>query len=260
MHLTCLTVEALDLGIWHITLTRPEKLNALNHTVLMELKQVLLAAKTDATCRGLLLTGAGKAFCAGADIQRLQSLTAPQALVFAQEGQEVFRLLESLAKPSLAAVNGFAFGGGCELAMAAHLRIAHETARFGLPEVKLGVIPCYGGTQRLTRLIGKGRALDLCLTGRFIDAQLACQWGLVSEVVSGEALLPRAIELLSMIIHNGPIAVHAVQQVIDQGADLPLNEALALEALHFSLTCASEDKQEGVQAFLEKRPAHFKGQ
>lgn len=259
MTYTCLSVTTLAQGIWQITLSRMEKLNALNATLINELTTVLQQAKQDANCLGLLFTGAGKAFCAGADINQLASVNALQGLAFAREGQALMRLIETLGKPCLAAINGFAFGGGCELALAMHLRIASDKALFGQPEVKLGVIPGYGGTQRLARLVGKGRAMDLCLTGRFIDAATAYQWGLVTEITTPETLLPRACELLTSIIRNGPLAVRAAMQTIDQGFDLPLPDALELEVLQFALTCASADKKEGTAAFLEKRPAKFKG-
>lgn len=246
-------------GILTITLTRPEKLNALSTEVLDELAQLFLAAQTNVKVKALLITGQGKAFCAGADINKLAQCTAQTGYEFAKRGQEIFRLLETMGKPSLAAVNGFAFGGGCELAIAATLRIASTQAQFGQPEVKLGVIPGYGGTQRLARLVGKGRALDLCLTGRFINAQTALNWGLVSEVVEPEALLSHGKTILQGIVNLAPLAITSVMEVIDHGYDLSLSEALHLEAVHFSKVCASADKQEGVSAFLEKRVATFKG-
>lgn len=254
-----LKTTLLDAGILQITLHRPDKLNALNSTVLNELSELFTAVQTDTAIKGILITGEGKAFCAGADISRLAEIDAQQGVLFAEQGQHVFRQLETLGKPSLAAINGFAFGGGCELAMSATLRIASNKAQFGQPEVKLGVIPGYGGTQRLARLVGKGRALDLCLTGRFIDANTALQWGLISEVTEPEQLLPRAITTLTTILAMAPIAVCNVMQVIDAGYDLPLTEALHLEALMFGLTCATEDKREGVSAFLEKRQPNFVG-
>lgn len=176
-------------GILTLTLNRPEKLNALSTDVLNALNELFFQAKSNPKVKALLLTGNGKAFCAGADINRLAECNAQTGYEFACQGQEVFRLLETMGKPSLAAVNGFAFGGGCELAISATLRIASNKAMFGQPEVKLGVIPGYGGTQRLARLIGKGRAMDLCLTGRFINADTALNWGLVHEVVAPEDLL-----------------------------------------------------------------------
>ncbi|WP_058535697.1 enoyl-CoA hydratase/isomerase family protein [Legionella saoudiensis] len=246
-------------GILLLTLNRPDKLNALSTEVLDELAQIFHAAKANPKVKALMITGNGKAFCAGADINRLAECTAQTGYEFACHGQEVFRLLETMGKPSLAAVNGFAFGGGCELAISATLRIASTMAQFGQPEVKLGVIPGYGGTQRLARLIGKGRALDLCLTGRFIKAETALHWGLVSEVVEPEALIEQGKKLLQGVLSMAPLAIAGVMEVIDHGYDLSLTEALHLEAIHFAKACASEDKQEGVSAFLSKRPAQFKG-
>jgi len=248
-----------DQGILTLTLNRPDKLNALNDEVLAALSEYFTRAKKDTQVKALLITGEGKAFCAGADINRLAECDAQSGYEFACEGQSVFRALETLGKPSLAAVNGYAFGGGCELAISASMRIASQMAQFGQPEVKLGVIPGYGGTQRLARLVGKGRALDLCLTGRFIDAQTACTWGLVSEVLAPEALLERARAILLGILGMAPLAIQSVLESIDHGYDLSLNDALHLEAVHFSKTCASEDKQEGVSAFLSKRAANFQG-
>ncbi|KTC65900.1 enoyl-CoA hydratase (plasmid) [Legionella adelaidensis] len=248
-----------DSGILTITLNRPEKLNALNNEVLQALRELLSYAKDKESVKALLITGKGKAFCAGADINRLAECDAESGYQFASFGQEVFRQFETLGKPSIAAINGFAFGGGCELAMATTIRIASQNAQFGQPEVKLGVIPGYGGTQRLARLVGKGRALDLCLTGRFIDAQTALQWGLVTHVIEEDKLLDEAEKLLKGILSMAPLAVRGVMEVIDHGYDLALNEALHLEAIHFAKTCASADKAEGVQAFLEKRAATFKG-
>lgn len=251
--------QYLEAGILNITLNHPEKLNALSTDILMALDAIFLEAKTNQDVRAILITGAGKAFCAGADIKRLAACDAQTGYKFAKYGQRVFRTLETLGKPSLAAINGYAFGGGCELAMAATLRVAAVAAKFGQPEVKLGVIPGYGGTQRLARLIGKGRALDMCLTGRTIDAETAEAWGLVSEVVESKHLITRSKEILESILVVAPCAAAAVMDVIDAGYDIPLTEAFELEALHFAKTCATQDKTEGVSAFLEKRPALFKG-
>lgn len=248
-----------DQGILTLTLNRPEKLNALSSEVLDALEELFHYAKTNPKVKALMITGNGKAFCAGADINRLAECTAQTGYEFACRGQEVFRHLETLGKPSLAAVNGFSFGGGCELAISATLRIASSKAQFGQPEVKLGVIPGYGGTQRLARLIGKGRALDLCLTGRFINAETALHWGLVSEVVEPEVLIERGKALLHGILTMAPLAVSSIMEVIDHGYDLSLTDALHLEAIHFAKVCASEDKREGVAAFLEKRVAQFEG-
>lgn len=247
-------------GILTITLNRPDKLNALNQEVLHGLQEVLTQAKHNKDVKAVLITGSGKAFCAGADINRLAECDAQKGYQFACEGQETFKLLANLGKPSLAAINGYAFGGGCELAIAATLRVAASTAKFGQPEVKLGVIPGYGGTQRLARLIGKGRALDLCLTGRFIDANTALQWGLVSEVVEPEALLSRSQQLLTDMLTMAPLALAGVMEVIEHGYDLSLDDALHLEAIHFAKVCATKDKQEGVAAFLAKRQPVFTGE
>lgn len=253
--------QALDSkGILTLTLNRPEKLNALSFEVLQALAELFTQAKENPKVKGVIITGTGKAFCAGADISRLAECNADSGYRFACDGQSVFRQLESLGKPSLAAINGFAFGGGCELAIAATLRIAATPAKFGQPEVKLGVIPGYGGTQRLARLIGKGRAMDMCLTGRFIDAQTALQWGLVTAVVEPEALLEEGKKILGSILDMAPLAVSSVMEVIDRGYDMSLNDALHLEAVHFAKVCASEDKKEGVAAFLAKRPPVFKGE
>lgn len=246
-------------GILTLTLNRPEKLNALSTDVLNALAELFRSAKTNPKVRALMITGNGKAFCAGADINRLAECTAQTGYEFACHGQEVFRLLETMGKPTLAAVNGFAFGGGCELAISATLRIASTKAMFGQPEVKLGVIPGYGGTQRLARLIGKGRAMDLCLTGRFINAETALNWGLVTELVEPEQLLEKGKALLNGILTMAPLAIAGVMEVIDHGYDLSLQEALHLEAIHFAKVCATEDKKEGVEAFLAKRNAVFKG-
>ena len=227
--------------------------------VLHRLSELFISVKDNISVKGIVITGHGKAFCAGADIARLAECDAETGYQFACFGQEVFRKLETLGKPSIAAINGYAFGGGCELAMAATLRIAANSAQFGQPEVKLGVIPGYGGTQRLARLVGKGRALDLCLTGRFIDAATALSWGLVTEVVEPYALLSRAQQLLKNIVALAPLAVASIIESIDHGYDLSLTDALHLEAIHFSKVCASQDKIEGVAAFLEKRPPQFKG-
>ncbi len=247
-------------GILTITLNRPEKLNALNQDVLSALSEQFTFAQHNDEVKAILIAGEGKAFCAGADINRLLTADAISGHEFSVEGQRVFRQLETLGKPSLAAINGFAFGGGCELAMSATLRVASKRAKFGQPEVKLGVIPGYGGTQRLARLVGKGRALDLCLTGRFIDADEALMMGLVTQLFESEMLISSATEVLKGVIKMGPLAVKATMEVIDAGFDLPLDDALHQEAMAFALTCATKDKNEGVSAFLEKRQANFTGE
>jgi len=252
--------QQLEAGILTVTLNRPEKLNALSTEVLSELAELFTQAKENKMVKGLIITGKGKAFCAGADISRLAACQAESGYQFALFGQAVFSQLEQLGKPSIAAINGFAFGGGCELAMAATLRIASVDAQFGQPEVKLGVIPGYGGTQRLARLVGKGRALDLCLTGRFINAETALLWGLVNQVVEKDALLSQSEKILQGILSQAPLAVSSIIDVINHGIEMSLPDALHLEAVHFAKVCASHDKKEGVEAFLSKRPAQFKGE
>lgn len=250
----------LDAGILNISLNRPQQLNALSKDVLMHLSSLLHQVKYDSSVRAILLTGEGKGFCAGADIKQLAALQGTSGLQFAQYGQAVFRELEMLGKPSLAAIHGFAFGGGCELAMAATLRIAATLTQFGQPEIKLGVIPGFGGTQRLARLIGKGRALEICLTGKRFNAEEALQWGLVTEVIAAEQLLNRGKELLTQLTSLSPQALQSIMTTINQGYDLSLEEGLALEAAHFSLCCTTADKKEGVSAFLEKRTPVFRGE
>lgn len=251
--------QRIEESILVLTLNRPEKLNALSTEVLNQLSNIFSNAENDPSVKAILITGEGKAFCAGADINRLAECNAQTGYEFACFGQDVFRRLETMGKPSIAAVNGFAFGGGCELAMSATLRFASSKAQFGQPEVKLGIIPGYGGTQRLARLVGKGRALDLCLTGRFIDAHTAMDWGLVNNLCEPELLLTEAKNCLKTILSMGPCAIKSVMETIDHGYDLALPDALHLEAVQFGMVCATEDKTEGVSAFLNKRPAQFRG-
>jgi enoyl-CoA hydratase len=250
----------LDTGIARITINRPDKLNALNTTVLAELGDAITRIETDATIRGVILTGAGpKAFVAGADIAELSQQGPLEGKARAITGQVVFRRLERCGKPVIAAVNGFALGGGCELAMACHLRIASENAKFGQPEVKLGIGPGYGGTVRLPRLVGRGRALELLLTGKMIDAQEAYRIGLVNLVVPQDRLLNESETLLRSILQNGPLALRACLEAVDIGLDMSLDEALLLEASHFGLLSSTADMREGTQAFIEKRAPVFKG-
>ena len=209
-----LKIDELESGILQITLNRPTALNALNAELMKKLHETFLAAKNNPAIKALLITGEGKAFCAGADINQLAKLNAQEGLEFAHVGQSVFRTLETLGKPSLIAVNGYALGGGCELAMSGTMRIAATTAIFGQPEVKLGVIPGFGGTQRLARLVGKGRALDLCLTGRTIKADDALAWGLVTEVVAPEELLARAKAILQGLVKLAPVALKSIMTVV----------------------------------------------
>jgi enoyl-CoA hydratase len=207
----------------------------------------------------VLLTGAGRAFVAGADIGELVAQSAVEGKARAERGQRTFRKFETSPKPTVAAINGFALGGGCELAMACHIRIASEAAKFGQPEVKLGIVPGYGGTQRLPRLVGKGRALQLLLTGEMIDAAEAFRIGLVNRVVPAAELLDAARAMLTTMLAQGPLAMAHVIEAVDRGLDMPLDDAIALEAAHFGLLSATADKAEGMSAFLEKRPATFSG-
>lgn len=239
-------------------LNRPERLNALNTDLLQAIDNVFKDAKHQSAVRAVMLVGNGKSFCAGADINRLAECNGLSGYEFAAAGQEVMNRIEKLGKPVLAALHGHVLGGGCELAMSAHLRMAHVQTFLGQPEVKLGVIPGFGGTQRLSRLIGRARAMDVCLSGRFIDAKTAELWGLVNWVVE-EALEEEAMAYLKKLVD---LPEHALKGVLDSiliGNDLGMQEALEIEALQFSKCCSTEDKQEGVQAFLEKRPPTFKG-
>lgn len=243
-----------------ITLNRPKALNALSFDLLSELNQVFDHINDEKIkANGLIITGAEKAFCAGADIHQLAELNTVDGYKFAKFGQSVFSKLERLNIPSIAAVNGYAFGGGCELAMSASIRIASNKAQFGQPEVKLGVIPGYGGTQRLARLVGKGRAMDLCLSGRFIDSETALNWGLVTGVQEVNNLLDYCMDYLNNICSMAPIALASVLASINHGYELSMEQALELEALQFAKTCGTHDKAEGVNAFLNKRAAKFNG-
>jgi len=243
-----------------ITINRPDKLNALNDATMAELGRAVEQIRWDEEVAGVIVTGAGRAFVAGADIAELRAMSAVEAHGLARRGQEVFRRLETSPKPVIAAVNGFALGGGCELAMSCHVRIASESAKFGQPEVKLGVIPGYGGTQRLTRLIGRGRALQLLLTGEMIDAVEAHRLGLVNRVVPAtESVVDVARTMLQQMLANAPLALAQCIDVVNRGADIPLDEALALEAAAFGLLAATDDMRQGTAAFLEKRAPTFKG-
>jgi enoyl-CoA hydratase len=256
---SALIFELTD-GIARITVNRPDKLNALNAIVIAELGDAVTRIETDSAVRGAILTGAGaKAFVAGADIAELTEQGATGGRSRALVGQQVFRRLERCGKPVIAAVNGFALGGGCELAMACHLRVASEQAKFGQPEVKLGIAPGYGGTVRLPRLVGKGRALELLLTGEMIDAQEALRIGLVNRVVPADRLLAEAEAMLRTILANGPRAIRACLEAVDNGLDMTVDQALLLEASYFGLLSATEDMREGTRAFIEKRKPSFKG-
>jgi enoyl-CoA hydratase len=242
-----------------LTVNRPDKLNALNDRVIAELGDAIDSLRADANVGGIILTGAGRAFVAGADIAELEKHGAVSAKALAQRGQAVFRRFETSPKPVIAAVNGFALGGGCELAMACHFRIASEFAKFGQPEVKLGLLPGYGGTQRLPRLVGKGRALQLLLTGEIIDANEAFRIGLANRVVPGDELLATAVATMKIILSNAPLALGACIEAVNAGYDLPLEDAMTLEATAFGLLAATDDKRIGTRAFLEKTAAAFTG-
>ena len=238
-----------------LTVNRHDKLNALNAETISELGAAIDELREREDVGGIILTGAGRAFAAGADISELTRQSAVSAKQLAQRGQEVFRRFETSPKPVIAAVNGFALGGGCELALACHIRIASDAAKFGQPEVKLGLLPGYGGTQRLTRLVGNGRALQLLLTGEMIDAQEAYRIGVVNRVVAAAELTAAATEMMRQILANGPLAVAACIESVNRGLDITLEEALTLEATQFGLLAATADMQEGTRAFLETREA-----
>ena len=243
-----------------ITVNRPDKLNALNDATMAELALAIEQLREDGAVAGVVVTGAGRAFVAGADIAELRSKSGPEIYALARRGQEVFRRFETSPKPVIAAVNGFALGGGCELAMACHVRIAAEGAKFGQPEVKLGITPGYGGTQRLTRLVGRGRALELLLTGEMIDASEALRIGLVNRVVpTGDQTVEAARALLGQMLANGPLALAQCIEVVNRGADISIEEAMALEASAFAMLASTEDMREGTSAFLEKRAPAFRG-
>jgi enoyl-CoA hydratase len=247
-------------AVARVVLNRPKVLNALNRRLIAELAQVIDALRNDKAVRVVILTGAGeKAFAAGADINELAALTPVEAVDYARRGQRVFRDLEQLGKPVIAAVNGFALGGGCELAMACTLRLAAESARFGQPEVNLGIIPGYGGTQRLTRLVGKGRALDLVLTGRMVGAAEALSLGLVNQVVPDAALAEATGKLAGTLMEKGPLALRFAMQAVHAGLEMALDDALDQEAHLFGLTVVTDDMKEGTAAFLAKRKPDFRG-
>jgi enoyl-CoA hydratase/carnithine racemase len=247
-------------SIAYITINRPKVLNALNSSTMEELRTAFTEIKNDAGIRVALLTGTGeKAFIAGADIGELAKQDPVSGKEYTHRGQSVLDLIENLGKPVIACINGFALGGGCEIAMACTMRLASENAKLGQPEVKLGIIPGYGGTQRLPRLVGKGIAMQLILAGEMITAQEAHRIGLVNEVTAPADLIPRAEAIAQKIIANAPLAVQYAMEAVNKGMEMGLAEGLYLEATLFGLSCATEDKREGTSAFLEKRPAQFKG-
>jgi enoyl-CoA hydratase len=246
--------------IGFITFNRPKVLNALNRKTMEELNQLLIAAREDEDVRVLILTGAGeKSFVAGADIGELAVQTPVSGRETALFGQSVLHRLETLGKPSIAAINGFALGGGCEVALACSMRLASRTAKLGQPEVKLGILTGYGGSQRLSRLCGKGVAHELCLTGEMISADEALRIGIVNHVYEPGELLPAAETLAKKIIANAPLAVKFTMEAIERGVEMPQEEGQFLEATLFGICAATEDMREGTRAFLEKRPAQFRG-
>ena len=247
-------------SIAYVTIDRPKVLNALNAATMGDLQEVFTDLAADTNIRVVILTGSGeKAFVAGADINELARNNPVEAKAYTHRGQAVLDLIENLGKPVIACINGFALGGGCEIAMACTMRLATDNARLGQPEVKLGIIPGYGGTQRLPRLVGTGLAMQILLTGEMISAQEAHRIGLVNEVVPADRLIPRAEEIAAKIIANAPLAIQYCMEAVNQGMNMTLQDGLFLEATLFSVCCATDDKNEGTRAFLEKRPANFTG-
>jgi enoyl-CoA hydratase/carnithine racemase len=247
-------------SIAYVTVNRPKVLNALNMATMEELRAAFTDIKDDASIRVAILSGSGeKAFIAGADISELAKHGAVSAKEYTHRGQSVLDLIENLGKPVIACINGFALGGGCELALACTMRLASDNAKLGQPEVKLGIMPGYGGSQRLPRLVGKGIANQLLLTGEMITAQEAHRIGLVNEVPAPGELIARAEAIAQKIIANAPLAVQYTMEAVNKGMEMTQAEGLYLEATLFGMCCATEDKKEGTSAFLEKRPAQFKG-
>ena len=244
-----------------VTVSRPDKLNALNAETIGELDRAFREIAEDDAVGGVIITGEGeKSFVAGADIAELAKMGPVDGIGVSRKGQEAFRRLERMGKPVVAAVNGFALGGGMELALACHLRVASEKARFGLPEVKLGIIPGYGGTVRLPRIVGRGRALEMILSGEMIGADRALDMGLVNRVVPAGETLAAAEELLDTILANGPIALRFALEAVDRSLETGIDEGLGLESHLFGLLASTDDMREGMSAFLEKRAAEFQGQ
>ena len=246
--------------IGYVTIDRPKVLNALNMATMQELHEVFSGLREDKEIRVVILTGSGeKSFVAGADINELAKNNPVEAKAYTHRGQAVLDVIENLGKPVIACIHGFALGGGCEIAMACTMRLASENARLGQPEVKLGIIPGYGGTQRLPRLVGTGLAMQMLLTGEMISAQEAYRIGLVNEIVPAERLIVRAEEIAAKIIANAPLAIQYCMEAVNRGMNMTLQEGLFLEATLFGMCCATEDKKEGTTAFLEKRQANFQG-
>jgi len=253
-------LEQPEPAVYLLTVNRPKSLNALNAETLDEIASAVAEVGKDSGARALLVTGAGeKAFVAGADIAQMQDFDSAQAQAFSERGNRTFRAFELLPVPAVALVNGYALGGGCELAMACDWIVASDRAQFGQPEVNLGVVAGFGGTQRLTRLVGRAMAMDLLVTGRLIKADEALRIGLVNQVVAPEQLRDKGLEIARMIASKGPVAVRLTKQIVQRGQDLDLANACQQEAYAFGLTCATADQKEGMRAFLEKRPARFTG-
>ncbi len=242
-----------------LTINREKAMNALNRDTVGELHHFITSHWNDNTSSVLIITGAGKAFVAGADIAELKDLDVQGGIDLSARGNWLFKSIQNFPKPVIAAVNGFALGGGCELALACDIRLASEKARFGQPEVNLGIIPGYGGTQRLARLVGRGKAMQMILTGDMISATEAHRIGLVDEIYPPEELLNKALEMANTIASKGPIAVRLAKECINRGLDMPLSNGLDFEKVNFGAVCGSSDKTEGCGAFLEKRKAEFKG-
>ncbi|MEZ5537121.1 MAG: enoyl-CoA hydratase-related protein [Thiolinea sp.] len=252
--------EEIEAGIFQLTLNRPQQLNALNATMLDEINAVVAELETTPQARVLLVTGAGdKAFAAGADISGMADKNMVEGQQFGRKGQRVFRRLETLPFPVIAVVNGYALGGGCELAMSCDWILAADSAQFGQPEVALGVTPGFGGTQRLPRLVGRGRAMEMAVTGVRLDAQTASDWGLVNRVYPAEELMAAALKMAHTITRQAPFAVEMCKQVIHRGENMELETACVLEEQVFGMCFATEDQKEGMSAFVEKRKAVFKG-
>jgi len=244
-------------GVATLLLNRPDALNALSAEILRDLDEAVAKLESDDSVRAVIITGAGRAFVAGADIEQIAKLDSTTGREFAETGQRVFSRIERMEKPVVAAVNGFALGGGCELAMACHMRIASTKARFGQPETKLGILPGFGGTQRLPRLVGRGIGTQLVLSGAMIDAAEALRIGLVNELCEPDALLDRCHELLAEILKNGPNAIAASLAAIRDGLDLELEASMQVEAKAFADLCGTPESAEGTSAFLGKRDPSF---
>jgi enoyl-CoA hydratase len=260
MTFSTLDITRHDGGLVVVTINRPKSLNALNATVIEELERCFTVLESDAEAKGVVLTGSGdRAFVAGADITQFTTLTKESGKAFAERGQAVFNRIENFPKPVIAAVNGFALGGGCELSLACHIRIASETAKFGQPEVNLGILPGYGGSQRLPRIVGKGIAVEMILTGDMVSATRAYEIGLVNMVVPAADLLETALSRLGVITSKGPVAVRLSLQALRLADDLSLTDGMTREAELFGEACATDDLKEGASAFLEKRAPKFTG-